>query len=205
MGWTPLFLEMKDKNVLIAGSGEVGMRRARRFLEAEANVAIIAGSVPEELIKLGANPKPVSEVEEWVRWADLVVVATGDTHLNQRIADLAGDKLLNRADHPHKGNVIVPSSFFVGDVQICIFTNFKSPLMARELRKKIEKVIKEEDILQMELQNYTRNILKEKIENQKKRRSYLYQILKDEKVEKLLNKGDLEEAKKYVGDLVENL
>ncbi len=205
MGWTPLFLEMKNKNVLIAGAGEVGMRRARRFLKADANVAIIAGTVPEELIKLGADLKPVSEVEEWVVWADLVVVATGDPHLNQQIADLAGDKLLNRADHPHKGNVIVPSSFFIGDVQICIFTNFKSPLMARELRKKIENVIKNEDIRQMELQNYTRNILKKKIDSQKKRKSYLYQILKDEKVEKFLNNGDLEEAKKYVGDLVANL
>jgi precorrin-2 dehydrogenase / sirohydrochlorin ferrochelatase len=205
MGWTPLFLEMKDKNVLIAGAGEVGMRRARRFLEAEANVTIIAGTVPEELIHLGANLKPVSEVEEWVGWADLVVVATGDPNLNQHIADLAGDKLLNRADDPHKGNLIVPSYFFIGDVQICIFTNFKSPLMARELRKKIEKVINNEDILQIELQDYTRKILKERINDQKKRKSYLYQILKDEKVGKLLNEGHLEEAKKYVEDLVKNL
>ena len=41
MGWTPLFLEMHQKNVLIVGAGEVGERRARRFLEAGANVVVL--------------------------------------------------------------------------------------------------------------------------------------------------------------------
>jgi len=46
-----------------------------------------------------------------VKWADLVVVASGDFKLNELVTDLAGDKLLNRADQPDEGNVIVTSSF----------------------------------------------------------------------------------------------
>ena len=95
---------------------------------------------------------------------------------------MSGDKLLNRADDPNKGNLIVPSSFFIGDVQICIFTGGKSPLMSKELRKKIEKVIKFEDILQLELQSFARDLLKERVDNQKKRRNYLYSILNDQKI-----------------------
>ena len=125
-----------------------------------------------------------------------------DSKLNKLVTDLAGDKLLNRADQPDEGNVIVPSSFFIGDVQISIFTQKKSPLMAREIRKKIEKVITEEDVLHLDLQNYTRKILKNKVEGQKNRRTYLYQLLEDEKIKNLLNKGKIEEAKSYVDEVI---
>lgn len=202
MAWTPLFLDMKDKNVLIVGSGEVGSRRAVRFLEADSRVIILGSQIAPELLAKGASLKPPQEARMWVEWADLVVVASGDSKLNHLVTDLAGDKLLNRADAPDAGNVIVPSSFLIGDVQISIFTQKKSPLMAREIRKKIEKVITEEDVLQLELQYYTRNILKDKVEGQKNRRSYLYHLLEDKNIKKLLNEGKIEEAKSYVDELI---
>jgi len=198
LGWTPLYLQMDEKNVLVVGAGEVGSRRARRFLKTGANVIIIERKFPEDLIELGATFKPLDEVKEWVEWSDIVVVATGDQELNENVAKLASHKLLNRADNPEEGNLIVPSSFFIGDVQLCISTGGKSPLMARDLRKKIQKVIKREDILQLELQNFTRNILKKKIFDQKKRRDYLYKILNDENIGELLMEGNLEGAKKYI-------
>lgn len=198
MGWTPLFLQLKNKNVLIVGAGEVGSRRAQRFLEADAKVIIIGKEVPNNLIELGARLKPIEELENWIEWSEIVVVATNDVELNEITAKLASDKLLNRADYPDEGNLIVPSSFFIGDVQLCIFTGGKSPLMAKELRKKIQKVIREEDILQLELQNFTRNILKENVNDQKKRRAYLYEILDDENINEYLKEGNLKGAKEYI-------
>lgn len=202
MGWIPLFLEMKNRNVLIAGSGEVGTRRAIKFLERGANVIILGTQLPENVLNLGASLKPLNEAQEWIRWADLVVVATGDNKLNQRLTTLAKDKLLNRADQPIDGNIIVPSSFFVGDIQICIFTQGKSPLMARELRKKIENIIKKEDILQIELQDFTRNILKNEVKNQKTRKYYLDKIAKDEEIKTLLKEGKLDKAKLLVKNVL---
>ncbi|KUK75409.1 MULTISPECIES: bifunctional precorrin-2 dehydrogenase/sirohydrochlorin ferrochelatase [Methanobacterium] len=198
MGWTPLYLKMPDKNVLVVGAGEVGQRRALRFLDAGANVVISGGTIPPQLIKLGATHKPRAELPQWIDWADLVVVASGDHQLNQKVAQLAEDKLVNRADCPEEGNLIVPSSFFIKDVQFSIFTQGKSPLMAKELRKRIQAVVSEEDILQLELQHFTRELLKEKVPDQKKRRDYLYQILNDKKVNEFLDRGKLEEAKNYI-------
>jgi precorrin-2 dehydrogenase/sirohydrochlorin ferrochelatase len=205
MGWTPLFLEMDDNKVLIVGSGEVGNRRTRRFLEAGATVVVIGAHVNEDNIELGAIIKPSVEIEKWVDWADIVVTASSDHDLNQKVADMSGEKLLNRADNPNEGNLIVPSSFFIGDVQICIYTGGKSPLMSKELRKKIEKVIKFEDILQLELQSFARDLLKERVDNQKKRRNYLYSILDDENIQKLLKEGKLEEAKVCVNELISSI
>jgi precorrin-2 dehydrogenase / sirohydrochlorin ferrochelatase len=203
MGWTPLYLEMQEKNVLVVGAGEVGQRRALRFLKSGANVIITAGHPSDELKEMGAIYKSRKELPELVDWADLVVVASGDPQLNQEVAHLAKNKLINRADHPEEGNLIVPSSFFIKDVQFSIFTQGKSPLMAKELRKRIQAMIKEEDILKMELQHFTRQLLKEKIHGQKNRRDYLYQILNDKKINELLDKGELEEAQAYVTLLLE--
>lgn len=203
MGWTPLYLEMQDKNVLVVGAGEVGQRRALRFLEAGANVAMTGGQVPKELKEQGVIPQPLSELPKWINWADLVVVASGDSQLNKEVAHLAKNKLINRADHPEEGNFIVPSSFFIKDVQFSIFTQGKSPIMARQLRKRIQALIQEEDILKMELQHFTRQLLKEKVHDQKNRRDYLYQILNDKKINEFLDKGELEEAQAYVTSLLE--
>jgi len=117
MGWTPLYLEMQDKNVLVVGAGEVGQRRARRFLDSGANVIVSGGHIPPELRELGAIYQPRSELPKWIKWADLVVVASGDPQLNQKVSELAKDKLINRADYPEEGNIIVPSSFSIKDVQ----------------------------------------------------------------------------------------
>jgi precorrin-2 dehydrogenase len=204
MGWTPLLLEMKDKNVLIVGAGEVGERRARRFLEAGANVVINTRRTSGKLQDMGAILKPRKELSKCIKWADLVVTASADSKLNQKVAILSKEKLINRADIPQEGNLIVPSAFFIGDVQISIFTQKKSPLMAKELRKRIQNVIKEDDVLQLELQHFTRQLLKEKLEDHKKRRDYLYQILKDKNIKKLLKKGELEQAQAYVVQLIED-
>ncbi|MGC9517219.1 MAG: precorrin-2 dehydrogenase/sirohydrochlorin ferrochelatase family protein [Methanomicrobiales archaeon] len=203
MGWTPLFLQMNKKNVLIVGTGEVGKRRAKRFINAGANVTIVGKTEDDDLKKLGASVKSVEEIDKWIDWSDIVVVATSNQDLNEYISTAAENKLINRADNPDSGNIIVPSSFFIGDVQISIFTEGKSPLMAKQLRKKIQKVITNNDILQMELQDYTRKFLKNLIDDQKSRKEYLYKILNDRNVNELLNNGKLEEAKLYVVQYLE--
>ena len=157
------------------------------------------------LLNLGVNIKPQEEIERWVDWADIIVTASADHNLNQKVADISGNKILNRADEPDKGNMIVPSSFFIGNIQISISTGGKSPLMSKELRKKIEKVIKPEDIMQLELQSFARDILKTKIDDQKIRRKYLYTISEDKKIQILLKEGRLEDAKVYVNEWITSI
>ena len=126
MGWTPLYLDLQDKNVLVVGSGEVGQRRAQRFLSSGANVIIISRHTSDELKKMGALYKSRKELKKWVEWADLMVVASSDSQLNQKATFLSKDKLINRADYPEHGNLIVPSVFSIGDVQFSIFTQGKA-------------------------------------------------------------------------------
>jgi len=206
MGWTSLFLNTDKKKVFIVGTGEVACRRANRFLENDSEVILLGKAIPKELSLKGARlekDKDHDNIEKLVDWSDIVVIASGDSDINEYASSISGEKLLNRADYPEKGNLIVPTSFYIDDIQISIFTNGKSPLMARELRKKIQKAITDEDILQIKLQDYTRKILKEKVSTQKMRKNYLYEILENKDINNLLKEKKLKEAKDYVNNLLD--
>ena len=205
MDWTSIYLKTSDLKVFILGAGEVATRRANKFLDHGASVKLIGNRLPEELKKRGVKLYSPDCADKLVEWADLVVVASGSKKLSKYVSGIAGDKLINRADYPDRGNVIVPTSFSIGDVEISIFTNGKSPLMARHLRKKIQSIITDEDILEIELQDYARSRLKQSVYNQKERRNYLYEIFNDDKINGFIKNREIDEAKEYIDDLIRGL
>lgn len=205
MDWTSLYFKTSNLNVFILGTGEVATRRANKFLDHGANVKLAGNNLSADLEDKGAVLCSTDDVDELVGWCDLVVIASGDEKLSDYVSKIARDKLINRADFPQKGDIIVPTSFEIGDVEISIFTNGKSPLMARQLRKKIQSIISREDILEIELQDYARSILKETTEDQKIRRKYLYEIFEDEKINGFIKNNQIDEAKMYIDNLIRGL
>ena len=123
--------------------------------------------------------------------------------MSDYVADISKDKLVNRADFPDNGDIIVPTSFNIGDIEISIFTNGKSPLMAKQLRKRIQSIITEDDILEIELQDYSRSLLKEYVSNQKDRRDYLYEIFENEEIQELIKSRKIDEAKSVIFELIQ--
>ena len=202
MNWTSVYLKTNSLNVFILGTGEVATRRADKFLSHGASVKLAGESLDSSIEEKGAILVSTDDVDELVNWADLVIIASGDRELSNYVASIADKKLLNRADFPNEGNLIVPTSVNIGDVEISIFTNGKSPLMARQLRKRIQEIITDEDLIKMELQDYARSILKEKVENQKERRTYLYTIFEDKNIHNLIEKNKIDEAKSYIYNLI---
>ncbi len=205
MDWTSLYFKTSNLNVFILGTGEVATRRANKFLDHGANVKLAGNDLSKELEDKGAVLCSTDEVDELVSWSDLVVVASGDNELSEHVSNIAQDKLINRADFPQKGDIIVPTSFNIGEIEISIFTNGKSPLMARQLRKKIQSVITEEDILEIELQDYARSILKEVISDQKQRRKCLYEIFENKQINEYVKDNKIDEAKLYIDNLIRGL
>lgn len=205
MDWTSLYLKTSNLNVFILGTGEVATRRANKFLDHGANVRLAGNNLSEELEHKGAVLCSTDDVDELVEWANLIVVASGDKDLSDHVCKISKDKLINRADFPQEGDIIVPTSFSIGDVEISIFTNGKSPLMARQLRKKIQSIITDEDILEIEVQAYARLKLKDVIEDQKIRREYLYEILDDDNVNELIKNNQIDDAKDYIDNLIRGL
>jgi len=202
MDWTALYLKTSGLKVFILGTGEVASRRANKFLDHGAIVRLAGNSISDDIKSKGAELYSTDDVDDLIDWADLVVVASADKDLSNYVSEMSEDKLLNRADFPYDGDIIVPTSFNISDIEISIFTNGKSPLMARQLRKKIQSIITEEDILEIELQDYSRSLLKEIIPDQKERRKYLYEIFEDENIHELIKTREIDKAKAVINELI---
>ena len=81
----------------------------------------------------------------------------------------------------------------------------KSPAMARLLRERIEKLIRPEDLLEIELQSKMRDTLKKQVVESKERSKLLYEILNNDKIKHALKQGNLVEAQELAMKLIEKM
>ena len=90
----PLFVNIENKEVLIIGGGKIGGRKAQTLREYGRNITVYSEKVTEETILADENIKVVNknvshdkaEIKELVKKYFLVVAATDDTELNDRIS-----------------------------------------------------------------------------------------------------------------------
>ena len=92
MDWTSLYFKTSNLNVFILGTGEVATRRANKFLDHGANVRLAGNNLSADLEDKGAVLCSTDDVDELVRWCDLVVIASGDEKLSNHVSKIARDK-----------------------------------------------------------------------------------------------------------------
>src|ERR1043165_934430 len=88
--WYPIFLDLKDRPVLVVGAGKVALRKTKGLVEAGARVTVVAPEHRREFERL---------LEREFRTADLagaalVFAATDDRLTNHRIAIAAKGRTL---------------------------------------------------------------------------------------------------------------
>jgi len=139
----PVFLDLKDRPVLVVGAGKVALRKTRGLLEAGARVTVIAPDWESDFETL-----PVRLVQRRFRASDLgnavlVFAATNDRLTNHRIGIAAKGKgvFANIADSAEECHFIVPARVQRGSVQVAISTGGENPRLSAELRKKLEEVL----------------------------------------------------------------
>lgn len=184
----PLVLNLKGKKVVIFGGGEVGERKASLFCE-HADVTVVSREFTHGLNQLSGKIRLINaedmdekEISRYLKEAFIVIPATNDAALNERIAGIAGDqgKLVNRVDGV--GDIIVPSVIERGDVVIGISTFGKSPALSKYIRQRIEEAVTPEFISMSKLQDELRELLKSRVEDQRKRREILWNVINDNEV-----------------------
>src|SRR5262249_30992294 len=139
----PIFLDLKDRPVLVVGAGKVALRKARGLLESGARVTVVAPEWEQEFEEM-----PVRLVPRRFRASDLagcvlVFAATDDRLTNHRIGIAAKGKgiFANIADSADECGFLVPARVQRGAVQIAVSTGGESPRLSAELRKKLEDVL----------------------------------------------------------------
>ena len=139
----PIFLDLKDRPVLIVGAGKVALRKCKGLVEAGARITVVAPEWEPEFESL-----PVRIIPRRFRASDLAAVvlvfaATDDRLANHRIGIAAKGKgiFANIADSAEECDFLVPARVERGSVQFAVSTGGESPRLAAELRKKLEDLL----------------------------------------------------------------
>ncbi|WP_042505663.1 precorrin-2 dehydrogenase/sirohydrochlorin ferrochelatase family protein, partial [Xanthomonas vasicola] len=141
----PLFANLQGRAVLVIGGGEVATRKVLALLKAEAHIRLYAHALSPELAvlmqagrfeQLGGAFDPA-----WIDDVWLVVAATDDTDLNQRVAAAAGlrNRLVNVVDDAELSTYQVPAIVDRDPLIIAISSAGAAPMLARRLRERLER------------------------------------------------------------------
>jgi precorrin-2 dehydrogenase / sirohydrochlorin ferrochelatase len=208
-------LKFQGKCVVVVGGGSEGYRKTVDFLEAGAKVLVVSQSFSSGISKLNKEGKicirkeNLEDAESFMcsfdPKPDIVVAVTSNHELNSNLIKSAKSAgcMVYAPDNPSASDFILPATAKVGDVRIAVSTGGKSPAMASILRKRIEKMVSEEDLLQIKLQESLRGLLKKQVGDQKIRKELLYKILQDIEIQKLLKENKLSEAKERATDIIQ--
>ncbi|MEE4210828.1 MAG: siroheme synthase CysG, partial [Parvularcula sp.] len=146
MRYFPAYMDLRDQLVLITGTGELALRKARLLKQAGAKLRLFGeadAAVDGELAALCEwTARPLDD-RAFADLPKLVIAATGDEVADERTARLARSHgvPVNAVDLPHLCDVVVPSIVSRGDLVIGISTGGAAPVLGRRLRERIEAML----------------------------------------------------------------
>ena len=145
MGYYPVFIDLKEKECLVVGGGQVAERKVRALLAAGARVTVVSPTATSGLQRLKAQGAIRRIARDYqpgdLREALLVVACTSSRQVNQEVAREAKRRrrLVNVVDDPRLCTFIVPAIVRRGDLTIAISTGGKSPALAKKIREDLQK------------------------------------------------------------------
>lgn len=188
----PLMLDLSGRKIVIFGGGSVGERKAELFsgcadtlvasLEFSQRLQELEASGQVKFVRLDLLEASDSELRELISEAFIVIPATSNFELNQKITAIAreSDILINRVDA--LGDVVIPSVIKRGDLVVGISTLGHSPAVSKYTRKQVEGLITPEYSDMIRLQDELRSYLKQHLAEQRQRKAILWKILENEAV-----------------------
>ena len=200
----PLFLNVKGRKCVVAGGGEVALRKVEILLGYGAEVKVISPCVCPELAEL-CGKNNIQIIARKYQAGDLegafvAIAATDDNEINQLVVCEARERsvLINVVDDAEKSDFIVPSYLRRGDIAIAVSTGGKSPALARKLRLRLESEFGDEYALLVNVIGEVRDELKKKCI--KVNAEVWQQALNIDCLIGLLKKGEVEKAKTILLD-----
>ena len=143
----PMFLKMDNRRVVIIGDGEAAAQKARLMLKTEARIELFAQQPDPELlgliragrVHLYSGPIGVAHL----KGAQLVFIGTGCAGADAALQAIAREAgvLVNVVDRPELCEAITPAIVDRDPVVIAIGTEGTAPMLAREIRARIEEML----------------------------------------------------------------
>lgn len=147
MDYLPIFINLRDKHVLVVGGGKVAARKIKQLIPTGAIIYVVAPVLQNSLQQLVSQ----NQIHWLAQTFDdsllenkiLVIAATHDKNINQLVSQKALEKscLVNVVDNPSLCSFIFPAIIDRSPLLIAISSAGKAPVLARQLREKIEAML----------------------------------------------------------------
>ena len=148
MDFLPIFRDVSERTVIVAGGGTVAARRCEIALRAGAQVKLFADSIDEDdfeglrdhprLQHFARCPEPAD-----FKGAALAFAACRKLDDDRKIADLARAARVpvNVADRPELCDFIMPSIVDRSPIVVAVSSSGASPILARMIRARLETML----------------------------------------------------------------
>lgn len=202
---------------MVIGGGTEGVRKVKGLLGQDCNVTVISNRVNTFLADQASAGK-IKLVNAKLRDAGvlddypgvfLVLAATNDKALNRKLVEKGRSMgaFVYAADDPLVSDFSYASIVNIeGIVQVAISTSGRSPIMARKIRMRAERLllnlIKKTDIENAKLQEFARIAARPKINTVEQRKKFLYSLVRDNRIQKLIKEDKIEDAKRATLELL---
>ena len=145
MPWFPMFIQLRDAPVLIAGGGTVALRKTEKLLPYGPRITVVAPDIAPELAALPGLTlcrRPFAE-SDLQGPPVLVIAATDDASLNHKISALCRERRIpvNVVDDPAACGFLFPALVRRGRLSVGISTGGASPTAAVWLKERIEHIL----------------------------------------------------------------
>ena len=147
MQYLPIFMDVKNKPVLVVGGGEVASRKVDLLLSAKAKVTVVSPQFSDMLTRYADTGKITQIIDgydnKYLADSVMVWVTTDNGELNKQIWQECNERriLVNVADQQELCEFITPSIIDRSPLQIAISSGGRSPVLIRYLREKLEAVL----------------------------------------------------------------
>jgi uroporphyrin-III C-methyltransferase/precorrin-2 dehydrogenase/sirohydrochlorin ferrochelatase len=208
----PIFINLKQKPVLVVGGGDIALRKINLLIKAQARVDCLSPFFCEGMNSLSRD-NYVNLINKSFEPADIkdysvIIAATDDATVNSSISSIAHDKRIpvNVVDSPALSSFIMPSIVDRSPVIIAVSSAGKAPVLARIIRAKLETVIPSAYGILAEIAGEYRQKVKDRFSKIKDRRAFWEATFSGVIAEKVFS-GRINEAKddieKQLNDSVE--
>lgn len=146
-----MYVNLENKEVLVVGGGKLANRKAKILKEYGANVTIYSEKiVVEEILEIEdvkiINENVINdenEIENLVKKYFLVIAATDDEELNDKISNICMkyDILVNNVSSKTEMNAMFGAIVKNDEFHIAVSTNGKSCKRSKALKSRIKKLI----------------------------------------------------------------
>jgi len=199
----PLFVDPSKWTVVVFGGGRVGTRRALKFANAGARVKVVAKDFSDELLCMNtelvkADLRDENEIKRLIEEADLVVIATDNKELNDKIYSIAKamGKLVNDATDASRSDVHIPFETEVDGIRIAVTSEGASGVSAHLAIAMIEEFLKRNTFWR-NINSFARMFkerLKQEIDDPKRRFGLYWYVMFDKDIIEKVKEGKVKEA-----------